>query len=82
MEAVPHGEEDERGHLADDAIVQELEPLVHIAGGPPVGVDVKRLDEVAELGGRLQATQLYTMNTISRYQAFITLQVSTKTQVP
>ena len=56
VEAMPHRKEDQGRHLADDPVVHELEPLVHIAGGPAVRVDVERLDEVAKFGGRLQTS--------------------------
>ena len=41
--AMPDGEEGEGGELADVLVVEELEPLVHVLGHPPVGVDVKCL---------------------------------------
>ena len=40
---MPDGEEGEGGELADVLVVEELEPLVHVLGHPPVGVDVKCL---------------------------------------
>ncbi len=58
VEPVPHREKYQCGHLADDPVIHELEPLVDITGGPAIRIDVEGLDEMAEFGGRLQPSDL------------------------
>ena len=56
--AVPHRQKHQGAHLADVAVVEELESLVHVVHDPGVGIDVEGLDVVTELLRRLQPPQL------------------------
>lgn len=58
VESVPNGQEEQRPKVAQHAVVQELEPLVHVHGDPVVRLHVERLDVVAKLAGVLEHAHL------------------------
>ena len=51
--SVPHRQEHQSSGLAEEAVVEEPEPLVHVGHHPGVGVDVEAVDK---LEGRLKDT--------------------------
>lgn len=56
--AVPDGEEQQGQDLADVAVSQKLETLVHVVGSEAVRVAVETVYVVLELGGALETERL------------------------